>query len=110
MSVKSERIGNNLLKEIAEILRFEARDEDLNNVSLTYVKVATDLGNAKVYYTLFDKTKKAEIQHSLSRAAGYIRSELAKRVDLRHIPELRFEYDESIDYGEKIEHILEELK
>jgi len=109
MSVKSERIGNNLQKELSEIIRFEARDEDLKEVTITYVTVAGDLGLAKVYYNVLNKDKVAIIQKALNNASGYIRSSLAKRVDLRHIPELRFIYDESIDYGEKIEKILEEV-
>ena len=109
MSVKSERIGNSLVVEISNILRFEARDEELKNVTITYVKVAGDLGNAKVYYNIFDKTKLDHIQRSLEKASGYVRSELAKRVELRHMPELNFVYDESIDYGNKIEHILDKI-
>lgn len=110
MSVKSERIGNNLLRAISEIIRFEARNEELKMVTLTYVKVAGDLGNAKIYYNILNKTDLKEVQRALDGAAGYIRSELAKKVELRHIPELRFVYDESIDYGDKIEHILQDIK
>ena len=110
MSIKSERIGNNILREISEILRFEARNEELKWVTLTYVKVTGDLGNAKIYYNILNKGDLYVVQKALDGAAGYIRTELAKRIDLRHIPELRFVYDESIDYGDKIEHILEEIK
>ena len=110
MSVKTEKIGNSLLKEISEILRFEARDEDLKEVDLTYVKATGDLEYAKIYYTILDRAKRDKIQMALDKAAGYIRSQLAQRVELRHIPELKFVYDEALDYGEKIEHILEEIK
>lgn len=110
MSVKSERIGNNLLKEISEILRFEARDEELKWVTVTYVKVTPDLGHAKIYYNVLNKGDLYVVQKALDGASGYIRTELAKRVDLRHMPELSFVYDESIDYGDKIEKILEDIK
>ena len=109
MNVKSEKVATLLVKEISEIIRFEARDEILKDVTITYVNVTSDLSIAKVYYNILDKKELVVIQKVLDNAAGYVRSELAKRVELRHIPELKFIYDESIEYGEKIEKILEEI-
>ena len=64
---------------------------------------------AKVYVTVLDQEKKEETIKALNNAAGFIRKTLADRVDVRHIPELSFVYDESIDYGKKIETIIEQI-
>lgn len=62
-----------------------------------------------MYVTVLDDTKKEETLKALKNASGYIRRELAERVDIRHIPELQFVFDESIEYGNKIEHIIEQI-
>lgn len=109
MSVKIERIANMLEKEISYILMTEVKDPDIKFVTVTNVKLASDLGYAKVYVTVLDQNKKDETLRSLKAARGFIRRELANRVEIRHIPELDFVYDESIEYGKKIEDIIEEI-
>ena len=109
MSVKIERIASMLEKEISYILMTEVKDPDIKFVTVTNVKLASDLGYAKVYVTVLDQNKKDETLRSLKAARGFIRRELANRVELRHIPELDFVYDESIEYGKKIEDIIEEI-
>lgn len=109
MSIKTDRIGSNLVKEISYILMMEVNDPDLKFVTITDCKVTTDLSFAKVYFTILNTDKKNEILESLNNAKGFIRRELADRVDIRHIPELNFVYDESIEYGKKIENIIEEI-
>lgn len=109
MSVKIERIASMLEKEISYILMTEVKDPDIKFVTVTNVKLASDLGYAKVYLTVLDQNKKDETLRSLKAARGFIRRELANRVEIRHIPELDFVYDESIEYGKKIEDIIEEI-
>ncbi len=109
MSVKIERIASMLEKEISYILMTEVKDPDIKFVTVTNVKLASDLGYAKVYVTVLDQSKKDETLRSLKAARGFIRRELANRVEIRHIPELDFVYDESIEYGKKIEDIIEEI-
>lgn len=110
MSVKTQRIGNLLLKEISDILQNEVNDEDIRFVTLTAVKVDTDLSLAQVYCTVLNKNKKEKCLHDLNAAKGFIKSELAKRkLEIRRIPDLRFVYDESIEYGAKIEKIISEI-
>ena len=109
MSVKIERIASMLEKEISYILMTEVKDPDIKFVTVTNVKLASDLGYAKIYVTVLDQNKKDETLRSLKAARGFIRRELANRVEIRHIPELDFVYDESIEYGKKIEDILEEI-
>ena len=98
MKVKTERLASLLLKEVNDILYNEIRDEDIIGVTATYIKLADDLSYAKIYCSVFDLSKKDK-------------SILCKRkLPLRVIPELEFVYDESIEYGMKIEKILENTK
>lgn len=109
MSIKIERIGSNLVKEISYILATEIKDEDIKMVTITDCKVTNDLSFAKVYYTVFNIERKKETEKALNHASGYIRHLLHERVDIRHIPELTFVYDESIAYGKKIEDLIEQI-
>ena len=109
VSIKTERIASMLEKEIGYILMMEVKDVDIKFVSVTGVKLAADLSYAKVYVTALDETKKDATMKALNDAKGFIRKELADRVEIRHIPELEFVYDESIAYGKKIEEIIEDI-
>jgi len=110
MSIKTERLGNMLHKEISNILMTEVKDEDLKFITITKVDLSSDLSYLKVYYTCLDQDKKDIIAKDLSRTKGFIRSILMKRkIEMRIIPELNFVYDESIEYGNKIESIIEKI-
>ena len=107
MKLKAERAGSEIQKELGNIILFEAKDEDFKNVVITAVDVSNDLSFAKVYFTTIDDREK--VLHDLNNAAGFFRSLLAERLEIRHTPELRFIFDESIEYGQKIEKIIEDL-
>ncbi len=109
MSVKIDRIASNMVKEISYILANEIKDNDIKFVTVTDVKLASDLSYAKVYVTVFDKEKIKETMKALDSARGFIRKKLAERIDIRHTPELSFVFDESIEYGNKIEKIIEQI-
>ncbi len=109
MSIKINRIESMLVKEISYVLANEVKDNDIKFVTVTAVKVTNDLSFAKVYVMILDMNKKDTTMKALNDAAGFIRSELFDRVDIRHIPELTFVYDESIEYGKKIEDKLKEI-
>ncbi len=109
MSIKIDRIGSQLVKEISYILATEIKDQDIKFVTVTDVKVTNDLSYAKVYVTILDEEKRKETMDALKNASGFIRKTLADRIEIRHIPELEFIYDESIAYGNKIEHIIEKI-
>lgn len=109
MSVKIDRIASNFVKEISYILANQIKDSDIRFVTVTDCKVTNDLSFAKVYVTVFNQEKIDETIKALNNAAGFIRKQLADRVEVRHIPELSFVYDESIDYGKKIENIIEQI-
>ena len=108
MSLKGERVASDMQKELGNILLFEAKDKDFKNVTITHVDVTNDLSYAKVYFTTFDDDKKA-VEKDLNNAEGFFRSSLAKKLLIRHTPEIKFIYDESIEYGKKIEKIIEEI-
>ena len=89
----------------------EAKNVLLKYVSVTKVKVTTDFSLATIWYTIMgDENEIQATKKALEEAKGYLRTELAQRLDLRKTPELRFKYDESLEYGNRIEKILEEIK
>lgn len=108
MSLKTKRIGSAIAREISLILNEEARNEILKNVSITDVTVDADLTFAKVYFmTRLVDVKMVE--RELNEASGFIRRNLAHRLDLRSTPELKFVYDESLDYANKIDEIIDKI-
>lgn len=110
MSIKTQRLANVLVKEISEILMLEVKDEDIKFVTITHIDLSSDLSYAKVYCTVLDDSKRDKCIHDLNGAKGFIRSELIKRkLEMRKIPELSFVFDESIEYGNKIEKIIEKI-
>ena len=104
------RINEEYRKEISSII-----DRDLKNpnvtglISVTKVKVTNDLKYARVYVSILNSKNIKDTLAGLKKSSGYIRSELAKRVNLRNTPELVFELDDSIEYGTKIDAILKEI-
>ena len=109
MNLKGERVASAIVQELGNILLTEVNDEDLKNVTITYTTVTNDLSFAKVYFTTLDDEKRDKVIKDMNNASTYFRTELAKRIDIRHMPEIRFVYDESIEYGTKIEKIIEEI-
>ena len=107
MSIKNERINSNMQKEISYIIANEVKNPNVKFVTVTAVDVTSDLSYAKVYFTTLDDSK--ETLNALKSAKGFIRKSLADRVELRHIPELEFIYDESIEYGNRIEEKIKEI-
>lgn len=105
--LKGERASSDIQRELGNILFLEAKDVDFKNVVITGVDVSNDLSYAKVYFTTIDD--RDHVTKDLNNAAGFFRTLLSQRVEMRHTPELKFIYDDSIAYGEKIENIIEEL-
>ena len=109
MSVKIDRIASNMIKELSYILANEVKNNNIKFVTVTDVKLASDLSYAKVYVTVFNKDKVDITMKALEQAKGFIRKKLSERIDIRHTPELSFTFDESIEYGKKIEQIIEKI-
>ena len=109
-SVKLERLDDELQIEISKIIQTEIKDKDISFVTITGCDTSSDLGVTKVYITVLDDSKKKETLLALNNASKFIRKELASRIkDLRHMPELRFLYDSSIEYGNRIDEIIENI-
>jgi ribosome-binding factor A len=96
------QVADLIQRDLAMILQREVSDPRLAEISITGVVVSPDLGTAKVYYTVYDKEQLAEVKAGLEKASGYLRHLLAEATTLRYTPQLRFAYDESILYGEKL--------
>lgn len=109
MSIKIERLNNTFAKKISEILHDEVKDKNVKFVTITEVRITNDLSFAKVYFTSLEEDRK-EVTDALNKASGFIRSSLCDKVKIRKMPEIHFVYDESVDYGKKIDNIIEEIK
>ena len=105
--VKVQRAETEIQRELSNILLLNAKDKDFKNVTITGVEVSQDFSYAKVYFTTTDD--RVHVTNDLNNAASFFRTLLAQRIDIRHTPELKFIFDESIEYGQRIEKIIEEL-
>ena len=107
---RMDKVNEEFKRELGKII-----DQDLKNpnitglISVTKVKTSPDLKNAKIYISILGSKSKKNTLEGLKKASGFIRTELAQRVNLRYIPELIFELDETMEYGAKIDSILKEL-
>lgn len=110
---RTRRVSELLQEELGRMLQTELADERLRWVSIVSIDVAPDLGSARVYYSCMPGTEAAEdpegIQRVLDHASGYLRSELGRTVAIRRIPELRFEPDASLEYGDYMNRLLRSL-
>jgi ribosome-binding factor A len=110
MSTRTERVADLIRREMMDILMRKMRDPRLSFISVTGVEVAADLGSAKIWLSSLDGVeKRAEIVKVLTHAAPFLRRELAPRLGLREVPELRFAYDESIERGARVEDLLRRI-
>lgn len=109
MSVKIERLNHKFAIEISNIIKEEVKDERIDFVTVTDVSITNDLSHAKVYVTVLKNEERDNAIKALNKARGFIEMELSKRVDIRKMPELKFVYDESIEYSNNIENIIERL-
>lgn len=104
------RVNEELMKVISHIITYELKNPDVTGmISVTRVKATPDLKYAKVYVSILNPKSVEETMKGLKESAGFIRSQVAKTVNLRITPELVFEYDDSIEHGEKIDNILKQI-
>lgn len=108
MSVKIDRLNNEFVEKISNIVHNQVKDKDVNFVTITDARITNDLSFAKIYFTTLDDDKE-KVTKALNKASSFVRGELAKVVSIRKMPEITFVFDESIDYGKKIEDILERI-
>ncbi|CAH0119855.1 MULTISPECIES: 30S ribosome-binding factor RbfA [unclassified Paenibacillus] len=109
--IRVGRVGEQLKKELSGLIQTELKDPRVGFVTVTGVEVTNDLSQAKVYLSVLgDEQQKEDTLKALMKANGFLRSELGKRIRLRHTPELVFKFDTSIEYGSRIEKLLDEIK
>jgi len=105
------RINEELKKEISSILTFELKNPNVTGlISVTKAKITPDFRYAKIYVSILNSKNIDKTMQGLKESAGFIRSQIAKNINLRVTPELVFELDDSLEYGMKIENILKDLK
>lgn len=109
-SNRMNKVDEELKKEISNIISLELKNPHLTGlISVTKVKTTPDLKYARVYVTMINEKSKKENLSILKQSSGYIRSVIAKRINLRYTPELVFEFDDSLEYGSRIDEILKEI-
>jgi len=110
-SYRPERVGEQIHKEVAQLMMHGIKDPRVATVSITGVKVSRDLSLAKVFFTVLDEaTERKDAERGLKSVAPYLRRQLGQVMRMRFIPELRFEYDKSISYGQKIDDLLRQVE
>ena len=110
-SIKNTRINGEVQRELSNIIRGEIKDPRINPLtSVVAVEVAPDLKTCKAYVSVLgDEESQAKTLAGLKSAEGFIRSKLAKTVNLRNTPEIRFVLDQSIEYGVKMSKMIDEV-
>ena len=108
---RPDRVGDQLRQELAELIAREVHDPGIGFLTLTQVKVTPDLQQARVYYTtLGDQAQRKETSRALGRATPFLRRHVGRRLRLKHVPELEFFYDESIERQDRIERIILDIQ
>lgn len=103
---RSDRVSAQLRRELGALVRQAVAGHGLPSVSVSDVEVSRDLAHARVFVTALQPERAQQALKGLQAAAGEIRYQLARTVKLRHVPELRFHYDDSVDRGARIDHLL----
>jgi ribosome-binding factor A len=106
---RPRKLGDQIQRELSGLLARELRDPRVGMVTITSVDVSPDFSHAKVFFTLLEKDKLQETVHGLRRAAGFLRTQLARRIKLYTTPELRFEYDESVERGDRLSRLIDSV-
>ncbi len=109
-NLRLERINEELKKEISHIINYELTNSNITGlISVTRAKITPDLRYAQIYVSILNAKNKNETMEALKRTAGFIRGEIAKRINLRITPELVFVLDDSMEYGARIDSILKDI-
>ncbi|HOS97882.1 MAG TPA: 30S ribosome-binding factor RbfA [Deltaproteobacteria bacterium] len=109
LSIRQARVGDLIRQCVAEFLPRKVKDPRVEGVTITGADVSVDLKVARLYYCTLDPARKDEALEGLQSAAGFLRHELKKTLRLKTVPSLLFSYDESFDYGSRIDRILDAI-
>jgi ribosome-binding factor A len=103
---RNQRVAEQIRRELADLLQFEVKDPRVGRVTLTEVEVTGDLAHAKIYFVTHDDAASAAA--ALSKAAGFLRSQLSHRLLMRSVPQLHFVYDQSLDRGMHLSQLIDQ--
>lgn len=113
---RTDRVGDQIQKELATLIQFDLKDPRLGMVTLNAVRVSKDLGYADVYFTALGQLdgdageQRRQAEEILRGAAGFLRGELARRIRLRVMPQLRFHYDHSLERGQTLSRLIDNAR
>lgn len=111
MSITTERLASQIQKELSILLLNEVKNPKIGYVTVTEVRLTNDLSFATVYYTVMGDNSRIQVtQEALEGSEGFIKGEIAKKVQMRKVPKYIFKYDESLERGNKISKIIDDLK
>jgi ribosome-binding factor A len=106
---RAQRIESEIQRVLAALITREVKDPRVGNVTVTAVSVAPDMGSARVFFTPFASLHSPdEVRAGLTRAAGFLRGALGRRLGLRHAPRLEFVFDESVEGAARLTHLIDQ--
>ena len=107
---RSARVSDLIREEIADIIMNKIKHKTLGFITVTGAKVSDDLRHATVYLSVFNVEDNKKTVRKLNSSASFIKGELARRLKMRYVPSITFKIDEAIEYGRKIDKILDDIK
>ncbi|MCK6391933.1 MAG: 30S ribosome-binding factor RbfA [Azonexus sp.] len=105
---RSDRVAEQVRRDLADLLRTELKDPRVGMISLTSVELTPDYAHAKVYFTTLNADHLPEIELGLKRASGFLRRELGRRIHIHTLPELHFIYDNSLERGSSLSQLIDQ--
>jgi ribosome-binding factor A len=107
---RADRVGDLIKEEISRIIQHELKDPGIGFVTITGVELSDDLKHAKIFYSVLgDEEAKKESSSALRRACGFVQREMGRRLRLKYTPEIYFLFDPSVEYGARIERLIEKM-
>ncbi len=112
MPFRAEQVADQIRRELADIIRLRVSDPRVGPITITRVKVSDDLSFARVFFAelTVEGRREGDTLKGLASATGFVRTELGKRIGLRHVPELRFQIDHSIEDGIHLSSLIEKVR
>jgi ribosome-binding factor A len=105
---RSDRVAEQVRRDLADLIRTELKDPRVGMVSLTAVELTPDYAHAKVFFATLNPEHLEEIERGLKRSAGFLRRELGRRIHIHTLPELHFVYDDSIERGANLSLLIDQ--
>ena len=103
---RSERVAGQIRRDLAKLIQTEIKDPEVGFISLSDVEVTRDLSHAQIFITVFNPETADTSIKALRRAAAFLRRRLGQELRLRHVPELHFVHDDSVEKGSRIEELI----